>query len=192
MGLFRRVSFIALVSLFGCYILSSSGILIQDSFSHSLFNSAGQRIGKFYVQIATDPEIPTTGDVSKILLRISTDENVEVTDIPITITITKNGLEVDKFPQIIVTNGHYEFDYKFPEPGNYVFYIDLIDLYFSGKTITYNFNLSTLNPFGYIFYSLISFAVATPLVIIAIIFIANKRRKTRMTKKQNQEFGNMQ
>lgn len=192
MGLFRRVSFIALVSLFGGYILSSSGILIQDSFSHSLFNSAGQRIGKFYVQIATDPEIPTTGDVSKILLRISTDENVEVTDIPITITITKNGLEVDKFPQIIVTNGHYEFDYKFPEPGNYVFYIDLIDLYFSGKTITYNFNLSTLNPFGYIFYSLISFAVATPLVIITIIFIANKRRKTRMTNKQNQEFGNMQ
>lgn len=190
MGLFRRVSFIALVSFFGCYILSSSGVLIQDSFSHSLFNSAGQRIGKFYVQIATDPEIPTTGDVSKILLRISTDENVEVTDIPITITITKNGLEVDKLPQIVVTNGHYEFDYKFPEPGNYVFYIDLVDLYFSGKTITYNFNLSTLNPFGYIFYSLISFAVATPLVIIAIIFIANKRRKTRMTKKQNQEFGN--
>ncbi|MFB5600206.1 MAG: hypothetical protein ACE5SW_08280 [Nitrososphaeraceae archaeon] len=186
MGLFRRVSFIALVSLFGCYILSSSGILIQDSFSHGLFNSAGQRIGKFYVQIATDPEIPTTGKDAKILLRISTDEDVEVTDIPITITITKNGMEVDHLPQIVVTNGHHEFDYKFPEAGNYVFYIDLMDLYFTGKTIKYTFNLSTHNPFGYIFYSLISFAVATPLVIIAIIFVTNKRRAARIARNHNQ------
>ena len=184
---FKRVSFIALVCVFGCYILSTSGILIKDSYSHSLFNSAGAIIGKYYVQIATEPEIPTTGQDAKILLRVSIEEkDMEVNDIPITVSITKNGVEFHRTPQIIVTNGHYEFDYKFPEPGNYIFYIDLQDLYFTGKTITYTFNIGTLNPFGYIFFSLISFAVATPLVIIAIIFIKNKRRAARIAKSQNQ------
>jgi hypothetical protein len=186
MRLSRRSSFIVLLGVFGCYILSS-GTLIKDSYSHGLFNSAGQTIGKYYVQIATDPEIPTTGQDAQILLRVSTEENIEVTDIPITVSITKNGVELHRSPQILVTNGHYEFDYKFLEPGNYIVYIDLLDLYFTGKIITYTFNIGTLNPFGYIFFSLISFAVATPLVIITIIFITNKRRKTRMTKNQNQE-----
>lgn len=184
---FKRVSFLALVFVFGCYILSSSGILIKDSYSHSLFNSAGQIIGKYYVQIATDPEIPTTGEDAKILLRVSTEEtNMEVTDIPITISITKNGVEVHRTPQIVVTEGHYEFDYKFLEPGNYIFYIDLLDLYFTGKTITYTFNIGTLNPFGYIFFSMISIGVSVPLIIIAIILVKNKRRAARIAKNQNQ------
>lgn len=178
-------TFFIMFGVFGCFVLFSSGLLIKDAYSHSLFNSSGQRIGKYYVQIATDPEIPTTGQYSKILLRISSDE-VELSDVPISITITKNDKEIDKLPPIVVTNGHYEFDYKFPEAGNYVFYIDLQDLYFSGKTITYIFNLSTLNPFGYIFYSLISFASVTPFAIISVIYFKNRRdRKRRIAENQN-------
>ena len=177
--------FSIMFAVFGCLVIYSSGLLFKDAYSHQLFNSASQRIGKYYVQIATDPEIPTTGQNSKIMLRISTDENVEITDVPISITITRNGQQIDKLPQIVVTNGHHELDYKFMQPGNYVFYIDLQDLYFSGKTITYTFNLSTLNPFGYIFYSLISFAVATPLVVLSVIYFKNRRdRKKRLAESQ--------
>ena len=59
------------------------------------------------------------------------------------------------------------------------------DIYFTGKTITYIFNISTLNPFGYIFYSLITFAVVTPLVVIAIIYVTNKRKSSKQKISEN-------
>jgi hypothetical protein len=157
----------------------SSQIIIQDVFAHQLFNSSGEKIGNYYVQVATDPEIPTTGQDTKIMLRISSIDGTELSDVPISISITKNGQEIEKIPQIVVTDGHHELNYKFLEQGNYVFYIDVNDIYFTGKTITYIFNISTLNPFGYIFYSLITFAVVTPLVVITIIYITNKRRSKK-------------
>jgi hypothetical protein len=157
----------------------SSQIIIQDVFAHQLFNSSGEKIGNYYVQVATDPEIPTTGQDTKIMLRISSIDGTELSDVPISISITKNGQEIEKIPQIVVTDGHHELNYKFLEQGNYVFYIDVNDIYFTGKTITYIFNISTLNPFGYIFYSLITFAVVTPLVVITVIYITNKRRSKK-------------
>ncbi len=161
-------------------LASSCQIFIKDIYAHQLFNSSGQKIGKYYVQVATDPEIPTTGEYTKIMMRISITDGPEISDVPISIDITRNGQDIDKIPRIVVTNGHHEFDYKFLEPGNYVFYVYLQDIYFSGKTITYSFNISTLNPFGYIFYSLISFAVVTPFVVMAIIFFTNRRRKKKI------------
>ena len=157
----------------------SSQIIVKDVFAHQLFNSSGEKIGNYYVQVATDPEIPTTGQNVKIMLRISSIDGTELSDVPISISITKNGQEIDKIPQIVVTGGHYELNYKFLEQGNYVFYIDVNDIYFTGKTITYIFNISTLSPFGYIFYSLITFAVVTPLVVITVIYITNKRRSKK-------------
>ena len=185
MSMSKMFTFFLMFGIFSCLVLFSSGLLIKDAYSHGLFNSAGQRIGKYYMQIATEPEIPTTGQYSKILLRVSSDE-VELSDVPITITITKNGQELNKLPPIVITNGHYEFNYKFLEPGNYVFYIDLQDLYFSGETLTYAFNISTLNPFGYIFFSLISFASVTPFAIISVIYFKNRKdRKRRIAENQN-------
>ncbi len=162
-------------------LASSCQTFIKDVYAHQLFNSSGQKIGNYYVQVATDPEIPTTGENTKIMMRVSSTDGTELSDVPISIEITRNGQDINKIPLIVVTNGHHEFDYKFPEPGNYVFYVYLQDIYHSGgKTITYIFNISTLNPFGYIFYSLISFAVVTPIVVIAIIFFTNRRRKKKI------------
>ena len=162
-------------------LASSYQTFINDIYAHQLFNSSGQKIGKYYVQVATDPEIPTTGQNTKLMMRVSSTDGTELASVPISIEITRNGQDIDKIPQVMVTNGHHEFDYKFPEPGNYVFYVYLQDIYHSGgKTIKYIFNISTLNPFGYIFYSLISFAVVTPIVVIAIIFFTNRRRKKKI------------
>jgi hypothetical protein len=172
-----QIIFVSLI-LGNFFIATSSSqmIIIQDISAHQLFNSSGQKIGNYYVQVATDPEIPTTGQNTKIMMRVSSVDGTELSDVPISILIERNGQEIEKIPQIIVTEGHHELDYKFPEPGNYIFYVYLQDIYFSGQTITYVFNLSTLNPFGYIFFSLITFAVVTPIVVIAVIFVTNKRR----------------
>jgi hypothetical protein len=183
---FFQIIFISFI--LGNFIIvttSLSQTILHDAFAHQLFNSSGQKIGNYYVQVATDPEIPTTGENTKIMMRVSSVDGTELSDVPISILITRNGQEIEKIPQIIVTEGHHELDYKFPEPGNYVFYVYLQDIYFSGETITYIFNISTLNPFGYIFYSLITFAVVTPLVVIAIIYVTNKRRSSRQKISEN-------
>ena len=188
----RKLNRLYLSILFGIILgnlllASSYQIFIKDIYAHQLFNSSGQKIGKYYVQVATDPEIPTTGQNTKIMMRVSSTDGTELSDVPISIEITRNGQDISKIPQIIVKNGHHEFDYKFLEPGNYVFYVYLQDIYFSGKTITYTFNISTLNPFGYIFYSLISFAVTAPFVVIGIIFFTNRRRKKKMQENKSVE-----
>ena len=172
------------VLIITCSLLILPISFTNDVSSHSLFNSSGQNVGKYYVQIATEPEIPTTGEPAKILLRVSGLNEIEFSDIPISIKITKNDVKVDDIPQFVVTNGHYEFDYVFPQPGNYVFHVNLLDIYDTGRELKFVFNISTLAPFGYIFFSLISFAVATPLVIITIFFIKNKRRNKALSKKQ--------
>jgi hypothetical protein len=169
-------------------LASSYQTFIKDIYAHQLFNSSGEKIGNYYVQVATDPEIPTTGQPTKIMLRISSTDGTELSDVPISIEIVRNGQDIEKIPQMVVTNGHREFDYKFLEPGNYIFYVYLQDIYHSGgKTITFIFNISTLNPFGYIFYSLISFAVTTPIVVIAIIFFQNRRQKKRIQENKSVE-----
>ena len=183
---FFQIIFISFI--LGNFIIATTSLsqtILHDAFAHQLFNSSGQKIGNYYVQVATDPEIPTTGENTKIMMRISSVDGTELSDVPISISISRNGQEIEKIPQIIVTEGHHELDYKFLEPGNYVFYVYLQDIYFSGETITYIFNISTLNPFGYIFYSLITFAVVTPLVVIAIIYITNKRRSSKQKISEN-------
>jgi hypothetical protein len=61
---------------------SSSQIIIQDISAHQLFNSSGQKIGNYYVQVATDPEIPTTGQNTKIMMRVSSVDGTELSDVP--------------------------------------------------------------------------------------------------------------
>ena len=168
------------IILVNLLLVSSHQVFTKDAYAHQLFNSSGEKIGNYYVQVATNPEIPTTGQPTTVMMRISSNDGTELSDVPISIEITKNGQEIDRIPQIVVTNGHYEFDYKFLEPGNYVFYVYVQDIYFSGETIRFTFNLSTLNPFGYIFFSLISFAVTAPFVVLGIIFITNRRRKKKL------------
>lgn len=188
---FFQIIFISFI--LGNFIIATTSLsqtILHDAFAHQLFNSSGQKIGNYYVQVATDPEIPTTGENTKIMMRVSSVDGTELSDVPISISISRNGQEIEKIPQIIVTEGHHELDYKFLEPGNYVFYVYLQDIYFSGETITYIFNISTLNPFGYIFYSLITFAVVTPLVVIAIIYVTNKRRSSKQKISENKSVWN--
>ncbi len=174
----QKIGFFGIVFIF--LILGN----INSVYSHSLFNSEGEKIGNYYVQIATDPEIPTVGQDAKVLIRISSNNGDELTDVPITIRFTTSkivdgkfeSLDVDKI-HAVVTNGHYEFNRVFTKSGNYIVYIDLEDIYYTGKIISFSFNLSTLNPFGYIFYSLISFASVTPFVVIGILVYKNKRDK---------------
>lgn len=178
-----KLKYLGFVGLLFIFLFAGN---ISSVYPHSLFNSEGEKIGNYYVQIATDPEIPTVGQEAKVLFQITTNNGDELTDIPITIRFTTSKIENGKFVPLeidrihaVVTNGHYEFKRTFDKSGNFIVFVDLEDIYYTGKTITFSFNLATLNPFGYIFYSLISFASITPFVVMGIIVYKNRRDKRR-------------
>lgn len=124
---------------------------IYEANAHSLFNSAESTIGDYRVQIATLPEIPSVGEKSQILFRITDRDLNEIERFTIGIRIFFNEELIDTIPPQSHAGGHWETDYVFKNPGNHIFRVDLYDVTKDGGVITYTFNVSTQNPFGYIF-----------------------------------------
>lgn len=133
------------------FLILFSSYTIYDAYAHSLFNSAESTIGDFRVQIATLPEIPSTGEKSQILLRVTDRDLNEVERFTMGIRIFFNGEQIDAIHPQSHEGGHWETDYVFEKPGNHIFRVDLYDVTKDGGVITYTFNVSTQNPFGYIF-----------------------------------------
>jgi len=153
---------------------------IYDACAHQLFNSAEERIGNYKVQIATLPEIPTVHEKSQILFRVLDGDGNEVDKFRMGIRIYYNDLLVDTLPPQYHDNGHWENDYVFREPGNHIFRVDLYDVGENGNVLTYTFNISTLNPFGYIFYyTIISGGIAGIGIMIWAI-LSNKKTRAKL------------
>lgn len=153
-----------------------SFFLVQQADGHALFNSAESTIGNNRVQIATEPEIPGVGERAKILLRV-TDLNLEeVSRFTVGVRIFYNDVQIDGIAPQSIDGGHWSFDYVFKEPGNHIFRVDLYD---EAKPVTHTFNVSTQNPFGYIFiYVIVSGAIGLA-VLVGYIYLPKKFRKVR-------------
>ena len=153
---------------------------IYEANAHSLFNSAESTIGDFRVQIATLPEIPSTGEKSQILLRVTDRDLNEVDRFTIGIRIFFNDEEVDTIPPQTHDGGHWQTDYVFQRSGNHIFRVDLYDVAKDGGVITYTFNVSTQNPFGYIFiYSIAAGSIGFAVILGYIYLPKRLRAKTK-------------
>lgn len=154
--------------------------IINEVHAHSMFNSAESTIGDFRVQIATLPEIPSTGEPMKILFRVTDRDLVEVDKFTMGIRIFYNDIQIDAIPPQSHQGGHWETDYVLERSGNHIFRVDLYDVAKDGGVLTYIFNISTQNPFGYIFIFSIatgSIGLATILCYIYIPGILKSRTK---------------
>ncbi len=153
--------------------------VLYDASAHSMFNSATQKIGNYKVQVATIPEIPTTGEKTQILFRVLDDADNEVEKFRMGVRIFYNDALVDTIPPQYHEGGHWDTNYVFRESGNHIFRADLYDVAENGGIISYTFNISTLNPFGYIFIYVISAGGIACLAIIVWILISRKKMKTK-------------
>lgn len=164
------------VSLFAFLLFSQIGFT-QYASAHALFNSAEETIGDRRVQIATDPEIPEVNKKVKILLRVTDLELNEVPRFTIGIRMFFDDQQIDGVPPQTIDSGHWSFDYSFKKHGNHIFRVDLYDE--AGKIRTYTFNISTQNPFGYIFIYVIASGAAGFVVILSYIYLPKRIRKSR-------------
>jgi len=139
-----------LIFVFIFLILFSISI-IYEAHAHSMFNSAESTIGDFRVQIATLPEIPSNGEPMQILFRVTDRDLVEVDRFTMGIRIFYNDIQIDAIPPQSHQGGHWETDYILERSGIHIFRVDLYDVAKDGGVLTYIFNISTQNPFGYAF-----------------------------------------
>ena len=151
---------------------------IYDASAHSQLNSATDWIGNYKVQIATLPEIPTTGEKNQILFRVLDNNDNEVEKFRMGFRIYYNDMLVDTMPPEFHEGGHWETDYVFHESGNHVFRVDLYDVGENGGIITYTFNVSTLTSFGNYFLYVISAGGIACMVLVIWILLSRKRRMT--------------
>ena len=156
--------------IFVLLILFSSPIVSEAS-AHSLFNSAESFIGDHRVQIATLPEIPITGDPMQILFRVTDVDFEEVDRFTIGIRIFYDDIQLDAIRPQSIEGGHWDIEYILDRPGNHIFRVDLYDAAKDGGIVTYTFNISTQNPFGYIFISSIAAGSIGISIVIGYIYI---------------------
>jgi hypothetical protein len=151
--------------------------LVQYADAHSLLNSAESTIGNNRIQIATDPEIPATNKTAKILLHV-TDLNLnDVERFKIGIRIFYQDKQVDGIPPQTIEGGYWNFNYAFKKPGNHIFRVDLYDS--QDKVTTHTFNMSTQNPFGYIFFYVIMSGAVGTAVLTGYIYLPKKLRRAK-------------
>ena len=154
--------------------------LISDADAHPLFNSGEEWIGDYRIQIATLPEIPAVDEKIQVLLRVVDADFQELENFTLGIRIFYDGEQVDAVMPTTYQSGHVEMDYIFENSGNHVFRVDLYDLAKDGGTLTYTFNISAQNPFGYIFISAVTMGGIMTAIIFIYVYLSKRRSKPKV------------
>lgn len=164
-----------------CYIFALLIImaLIPTVEAHQLFNSEEQKIGGYKIKITTDPEIPGPGNPSRILLAITDYDSNDLIDVMVGLKLFKNDVLIHQVTPRVYNTGHIEVPFTFPESGIYIAEVEIPDG--SGNVISSKFNLSIIQTFGYIFYSMIIIGACFPPTLLGVIFFM-KRRKAKQVR----------
>ena len=153
--------------------------LIPEAEAHPLFNSGEEWIGDHRIQIATLPEIPAVDEEIQVLLRVVDADFQELDQFTLGIRIFYDGEQIDAIMPKTYQNGHMEMDYFFENSGNHVFRVDLYDVSKDGQPLTYTFNLSAQNPFGFIFIGAVTMGGIMTAIIFIYVYLSKRRSKSK-------------
>ena len=173
----KKMQILKLVFLF--FVIIPMINLIPEAEAHALFNSGEEWIGDYRVQIATLPEIPAVDEEIQVLLRVVDADFQELDQFTLGIRIFYDGEQIDAIMPKTYQNGHVEMDYFFENSGNHVFRVDLYDVSKDGQPLTYTFNLSAQNPFGFIFIGAVTMGGIMTAIIFIYVYFSKRRAKSK-------------
>ena len=153
--------------------------LIPEAEAHALFNSGEEWIGDYRIQIATLPEIPAVNEEIQVLFQIVDADFQELDQFTMGIRIFYDGEQIDAIMPQMYQNGHMEMDYIFEMSGNHVFRVDLYDISDDGLPLTYTFNISSQNVFGFIFIGAVSMGGIMTSIIFIYVYWSKRRAKSK-------------
>jgi hypothetical protein len=146
-----------------------------------------QRIGNYDVSVKTEPPQPQAGTPVRILIAIAAINGDDISGIPVDITINGDGSVLSGLNRpIAVPYGHYTYQYNFEKPGIYSLVMDIYDIYFTGRQVSFTFPIEVKSPFfglwgasdmmGYVL--ILSIAIIV-LVIVALILWQKRKAKLK-------------
>jgi len=153
--------------------------LIPGAEAHPMFNSGEEWIGDYRVQIATLPEIPAVDEEIQVLFQVVDTDFQEVDQFTMGIRIFYDGEQIDAVMPKTYQNGHMEMDYIFKMSGNHVFRVDLYDVANDGQPLTYTFNISSQNTFGFVFISAVTMGGMMTAIIFVYVYWSKRRSKSK-------------
>ena len=161
------------MKVYALLVLIVLNIIIINAEAHSLFNSETNRIAGYKIQIATDPEIPSEGDNTKIMLAVTDRDGNELNEVILSLIILQGDrVELEYGPEL-VKNGHLAIDHRFSKPG---IYIVEVSIYENDKIITTKFDIGVTRTLSMIFISLVIVGVFAPVGLIVAIKLFKQKR----------------
>ena len=165
----------------------------QLTFAHSFFggNDASlngtqtQSIGNYVVDLLVNPSKPMIGKDTSFLFRLTSKAGDELIELPVSFSIFKDGKPIFSNPNnfTLVRQGHYDFNYTFSEPGKYILFVDIKDIFYTLNILNSEFEVNVQVPIAERIYDLIQAFVLNYYYIyiilgalIGISFIVNSRR----------------
>jgi len=100
---------------------------VQTISADLLSNSLQQRIGDYDVRINSVPSNPISGQETRINIMITTVSNNPITDTPVTIRISDERDELVRTQPILLSSGHFSYNYSFDKSGIFLLSIDILD-----------------------------------------------------------------
>ena len=173
----KKMQILKLVFLF--FVIIPMINLIPEAEAHSMFNSGEEWIGDHRIQIATLPEIPAVNEKIQVIFQIVDTDFKEVDQFTTGIRIFYDGEQIDAVMPKIYKHGHMEMDYSFEMSGNHVFRVDLYDVANDGQPLTYTFNISSQNTFGFVFISAVTMGGMMTAIIFVYVYWSKRRSKSK-------------
>ena len=163
------------------------------AFAHSFFGGSDasfngtqtQTIGNYVVELLVNPSKPMIGKDTSFLFRLTSNAGDELIELPVSFSIFKDGKPVFSNPNnfTLVRQGHYDFNYTFSEPGKYVLFVDIKDIFYTLNILNSEFKVDVQVPIAERIYDLLQTFVVNYYYIyillaalIGISFIVKSRR----------------
>ena len=160
---------------------------VQSVSADLLSNSLQQRIGDYDVSINAVPREPISGQETRINIMITTVSNNPITDTPIAIRISDERDELVRTQPILLSSGHFSYNYSFNNSGIFLLSIDILDnpavgdSNDSNKKLSFDFPIRVSEPYSAeianLKFPIIIAAVATGSVISLVLLKKFKKSK---------------
>lgn len=170
----------------------------QSAFAHflgsgddtSISGTQNQTAGNYVIDLLLNPSKPVVGKDTDFLMDVKSTQGDELIELPVSFYILKDGKPVFSNPNnfALVRQGHYDFNYTFSEPGKYLLFVDIKDIFYTLDIVSVTFEIEVQEPIlERIVNSLLSFItnyyyIYIPLIVLVIILYAIKVKRRKDVK----------
>jgi len=146
------------------------------------------------IDLLVNPSKPMIDKDTSFLFRLISNAGDELIELPVSFSIFKDGKPVFSNPNnfTLVRQGHYDFNYTFSEPGKYILFVDIKDIFYTFNILNSTFEVNVQVPIAErISVLLQSFVVSYYYIYILLaaligIFFIMKARRHKDVKKMNE------